>query len=248
MQRSINSLIDYDMGAIDGEIGKVEEFYFDDQAWVIRYLIVKTGSWLFGRKVLIAPAALLKVEWVPGTFPIGITKEQIRNSPDIDTDKPVSRQQEIEMYGHYPWQPYWGSGFYAGALWNVADTPPVIDEKIINQADNKGKIADEDPHLRSTLEVTGYNIHATDGEIGYVKDFIIDDHTWKLEYLVVDTHKWFEGKKVLIDVRHIKEVDWDKSKIFVDVTVDAIKTSKEIDISEFINSKAVNAAYDNYRK
>jgi uncharacterized protein YrrD len=237
MQRNINSLIGYDIGATDGEIGKVKEFYFDDSTWTVRYLIVKTGSWLFGREVLISPDAAMKNSWKQETFPVSLTKEQIRTSPDIDTNKPVSRQIEIQLYGHYPWQPYWGSGFYAGGLWDAANTSSVIDEKVINSADDKGRIADEDQHLRSTKEVTGYNIHATDGEIGSVKDFIIDDQTWQLLYLVVDTHKWFSGKKVLIEARHIKEVQWDKSKILVDITVDSVKNSEAYQETEFINQE-----------
>ncbi len=235
MQRNIKSLIGYNMGAIDGEIGKIKEFYFDDNAWTIRYLILKTGAWLFGREVLISPEAVMKNSWKEESIPVNLTKEQIRTSPDIDTDKPVSRQMERTLYGHYVWQPYWGSGFYAGGLWDVANTSSVIDEKVINAVDDKGKIADEDQHLRSTKEVTGYNIHATDGEIGSVKDFIIDDQTWQLLYLVVDAHKWFSGKNVLIETRHIKEVQWDRSKVFVDITVDSVKNSEAYQEMEFIN-------------
>jgi uncharacterized protein YrrD len=237
MHSNINSLIGYDMGATDGEIGKVTEFYFDDSNWTIRYLIVKTGSWLLGHEVLISPGAVIKKSSTQETFPVNLTKEQVRTSPDIDTNKPVSRQQEIELYGHYPWQPYWGSGFYAGGLWEASNTSSVIDEKITNSPDDKGKIADDDQHLRSTKEITGYNIHAIDGEIGYIKDFIIDDQTWKLLYLVVNTHKWFGGKKVLIEVSHIRQVEWDKSKVFVNITVDSVKNSEAYHEMEFIKDE-----------
>jgi uncharacterized protein YrrD len=234
MQRNINSMIGFNLGTIDGEIGKVKDLYLDDNAWIIRYLIVKTGSWLFGREVLISPEAVMKNSWKQETFPVSLTKEQIRTSPDIDTDKPVSRQQEIELYGHYPWQPYWGSGFYAGGLWDAPNPSSVIDEKIINSPDDEGRIADENHHLRSTKEVTGYNIHATDGEIGNIKDFIIDDQSWRLLYMVVNLHNWLGGKKVLIDVHHIKEVQWHKSKIVIDMTVDAIKDCTIYQESKFI--------------
>jgi uncharacterized protein YrrD len=235
MQRNINSLIGYDMGATDGEIGKVKEFYFEDNTWIIRYLIVKTGSWLFGHEVLISPEAVIKNAWKQEILPLNLTKEQIRSSPDIDTNKPVSRQQEIELYGHYPWQPYWGSGFYAGGLWEASNTSSVIDQKIINSADDKGRIADEDQHLRSTKEITGYNIQGTDGEIGYIKDFIIDDQTWQILYLVVDSNKWFGGKKVLIGVHHIKQVQWHECKVLVDITVDTIKNSETYHEMDLIN-------------
>jgi uncharacterized protein YrrD len=225
------------MGAIDGEIGKVKEFYFDDSTWDIRYLVLQTGSWLFEREVLISPEALSKNSWKDGIFPTKLTKEQIRTSPDIDTDKPVSRQSEIELFGHYPWQPYWGSGFYAGGLWDSSNVSSVIDEKIMNEADKNGIIADEDRHLRSTREINGYNIHATDGEMGYIKDFIMDDHSWKILSLVVDTHRWFGGKKVLIEINDIKEIKWDKSLVFVDFNIETIKNREPYEEFELGNSK-----------
>jgi uncharacterized protein YrrD len=243
MQCSINSLIGYTMEATDGELGKVVDFYFDDQTWTIRYLILESGNWLTGRKLLISPEALVKTSWKSGTFPVNLTKEQIRNSPDIDTEKPVSRQQEIELYGHYPWQSYWGSGFYPGGVWGITDSPEEMNNKIL-EGDYSGIGSDadlhaaDDPHLRSMKQVTGYHIDATDGEIGHVKDFIVDDQTWQLESLVVDTHNWFGGKKVLVAVTHIRKLEWSDSKVFVDTTVDSIKNSTAIDESEFVHPES----------
>jgi uncharacterized protein YrrD len=233
MQRNIDSLVGYTMGATDGEIGKVMEFYFDDDTWTIRYLIIKTGSWLFGRKVLLSPDALIKNSWKTGTFFVNLSKEQVANSPDIDTDKPVSRQQEMELYEHYPWQDYWGGGYYAGGIWGVTYPTSILNEKIANVPESNGIITEDDQHLRSTRAVTGYNIHATDGIIGHVTDFIFDSASWKLLYLVVDTHHWFGEKKVLVEIQHIKEVRWANSQIMVDVAMDAIKNCRPFDEQEF---------------
>jgi len=238
MQCSINSLIGYTMEATDGDIGKVVEFYFDDKTWTVRYLILESGNWLTGRKLLIAPEALVQASWKSGTFPVNLTKEQIRNSPDIDTDKPVSRQQEIDLYGYYPWQSYWGSGFYPGGVWGTTDS----DSSFTGM--DRSPANDADPHLRSTRQVTGYHIHAVDGEIGHVKDFLIDDQTWELGSLVVDTHNWFGGKKVLVEVRHIKRVEWSDGKVYVDVTVESIKNSAAIDESKFVHPE--NSAYNGH--
>jgi sporulation protein YlmC with PRC-barrel domain len=101
MKRNINSLIGYSIEATDGKIGTVKDFYFDDETWTIRYLVVETGNWLSGRKVLISPVALIKKNWSNGLIPVNLTKEQIQNSPDIDTDKPVSRQQEAMLNQHH---------------------------------------------------------------------------------------------------------------------------------------------------
>lgn len=223
------------MRATDGEIGKVEEFYFDDETWTIRYMIVKTGGWLFGRKVLISPEALLKPDWTKKEFPVNLTKEQIKNSPDIDTDKPVSRRMEIELYEHYPWSGYWGGGFYSGGVWGIMPATPVFDGSITKEKISTGKKPEEeeDQHLRSTDRVTGYHLHATDGDIGHVNDFIIDDTSWQLKYLIIDTHNYIGGKKVLIDVKNIKEVQWATAKVKLNISVAAVKECITFDESQF---------------
>jgi sporulation protein YlmC with PRC-barrel domain len=242
MQRNINRLLDYAIRATDGEIGKVTAFYFDDDNWKIRYLIVRTGTWLFGRKVLISPAALKKGPWESGIFSLDLTKEKIRSSPDIDTDKPVSRQQEIELHKHYPWQNYWGGGQYAYGVFGTAAFNPGLDEELAKEAD---KHSPDDLHLRSTHRVTGYHLHATDGDIGHVKDFIMDDETWQVMYLVVAIHNWLGGKKVLIPVRLIEKVEWDSSKVFIDASVAFVENSPLFDAAEYIHPEDDNTLHEN---
>lgn len=247
MQRNVKSLIGFTMGATDGEIGKVDEFYFDDKSWTIRYLIVKTGGWLLERKVLISPAALREPDWKNETFPVNLTKEQIKNSPDIDTEKPVSRQQELALYNYYEW-PYGdpvGAGFYGGmGMLGMVETRVPFEEQIAAQK-NEGHTGD--PHLRSTSEVIGYKIHATDGEIGDVEDFIVDD-TWKIRYLIVDTGNWFPGKKVLISPEWIQDVNWPRSSVYVDVPVAAVKNSPEYDPSNPVQEAYETDLHQHYGK
>jgi sporulation protein YlmC with PRC-barrel domain len=231
MLRNVKSLTGFTMGATDGEFGKVEEFYFDDESWTARYLVVKTGGWLFGRKVLISPVALEKPDLENKIFPVRLTMEQIKNSPDIDTEKPVSRQQEIDLHSHYEW-PFHNSagiGFYGGI-----GTMGMMDSRIPFEDMISEKYADDhltDPHLRGTREVTGYDIHAIDGTIGEVEDFIIDDETWAIRFMVVDTGTWLPGKKVLISPKWINKVNWAESSVDVDLSVDAVKDSPEYDPS-----------------
>ncbi len=233
MQRNVNNLIGNNLDATDGEIGKVEDFYFDDQSWTIRYLVVKTGNWLSGRKVLIAPDALLKHSWESGIFPVNLTREQVRNSPDIDTQKPVSRQHEEQLANYYPWQPYWGTAFVPGHVWGIIPPTPVINPGMLREPEMVKKNTG-DLHLRSCHQIKGYHIHATDGDIGHVNDYILDDQTWQISYLLVDTHNWIGGKKVLIAVRHIKEVQWENTKVIVDLSVEDIKNSSGIDKWDYI--------------
>lgn len=237
MHRNVNGLIGNRMEAVDGEIGKVKEFYFDDQAWIIVYLIVKTGSWLSGREVLISSYALIRGTHRSGTFPVNLTMEQIKNSPDIDTHLPVSRQQEIALHQYYPWQSYWGTGFYEGGIWGIV-TPPVVDPLPV-------KTVDGDQHLRSTHAISGYHIETTDGELGHLRDLIIDDETWHIEYLVIEMHSWLTGKKVLIARKHIKEIQWATSKVLVDVTSYTLKSSPPYDESALFHPETLDTVFDN---
>ncbi len=230
MKRKTKSLTGFTIGATDGEVGKVKEFYFDDKTWTIRYLIVETGNWLMGKKILLSPEALFKPDWDKQIFRVNLTMEQIKDSPDIDTDKPVSRQHEIELYGYYPWTTYWGGGLWPGSMGTsgmmIESTKPLA--QAIHDEDNVPVIEnDEDPYLRSTEKVTGYYIKATDGEIGDVEDFIINDETWKIEFMEVDTGDWFPGKKVLISPKLIRKINWETSSVIVNASEEQVKNSPE---------------------
>jgi sporulation protein YlmC with PRC-barrel domain len=198
MQHNIKRLLGFKMAATDGNVGEVKEFYFDDQTWAICYLIIETGNWLANKKMLIATQALLVLDWANKIFPVNLAKEQITNSPYIDTDQPVSRRQEIEMYRYYALERRGGSGFYAGNSAAVMNLPPIADEEIIKENDPDNNDDNYDPHLRSTDSVSGYHIHTTDGDIGHVTNFIVDDQAWKITDLVIDIHNWIGGNKVVI--------------------------------------------------
>ncbi len=225
MKRSINSLVGYTIKGTDGEIGKVEEFYFDDRTSTIRYMVVKTGGWFSDKKVLISPEAFQKSEWETKTFSVNLTQEKIKNSPDIDTDKPVSRQHEELMRGYYSWPGYFGYGYWGLGMWGY----PFFEESAEEKEMTATAHANDNPHLRSTHEVIGYDIHATDGDIGEVEDFLVDDNTWKIDFMVIDTGHWFSGKKVLISPERIKEIDWETGTVIIDTTIEQVKSSPEYD-------------------
>jgi sporulation protein YlmC with PRC-barrel domain len=239
MKRTIKNLVGFTISATDGEIGKVKDFYFDDITWTIRYLVVETGNWLSNRKVLISPEALLQCDWVYETFPVNLTKEQIEKSPNIDTDQPVSRQQEMELYAHYPWINYWGSGLWSGGMGTTGMMMPMssvpMEEAVKNSKDIPD--AEADPHLRSAKSVEGYTIHASDDTIGDVEDFLVDDGNWTIHYIVVYTGNWFPGKKVTISPDLIKEINWEISEVIIDVPVEQVKNSPEYDASKQLSTE-----------
>lgn len=239
MLRSVESLYGYKIQATDGDIGKVHDIFFDDENWAVRYFIADTGSWLSGKKVLIFPIAVAHPNWKHGTIPVGLSKERIENSPTTDTDIPVSRQHEIELHSYFNWAPYWpATGVPYGSL-----LPPMTDldkQKIVEQEDTG------DPHLRSTREVTGYDILATDGSIGHAKDLIVDEDGWTIRYLVIDTRNWLPGQKVIISPEWIKKVSWAKRGIYVDLPQDEIKNAPEYDPSQPVNREYEMRLYDYY--
>jgi uncharacterized protein YrrD len=210
----------YKLDSLDGEIGKVQEFHFDDRHWTIRYLVADTGDWLTGRQVLISPYALVTVNNEKQNIEINLTKKQIEEGPSLESDKPVSRQFEEDYYGYYGW-PMYSTGPY---IWGFS--PYIVRDPEKWEEYTHGEKA-WDPNLRSTHEVSGYNIQSADGEIGHVEDFVIDDETWAIRYLIIDTRNWWPGKKVLVSPQWIERVSWSESKVFVNLTRENIKQSPE---------------------
>ena len=227
MQHSLRSIIGCAIRAMDGDLGKVHEFYFDDATWTIRYLVAETGNWLLGRKVLISPVAMGKLDVKAREFSVNLTCDQVRNSPDIDTERPVFRQHEAQLHEYYQWPQYWEGGY----LGTFGITPfPVFENSM--EKESTPPDGRDDPHLRSTRQVTGYHIHATDGEIGHVDDFIVDDGNWALLNLVLETGTWLSGRKVLIPPAWIKNVNWDDTSVYLDHSRESVKNSPEFDLSK----------------
>lgn len=237
----VKALAGFTLDSLDGDIGKVQEFYFDDQHWTIRYLVADTGNWLSGRRVLISPYALVAVKRDEKQIVIDLTRKQIEGSPSLDSDKPVSRQFEETYYGYYGWPMYW-SGPHP---WGVYPYIMRDREKWGNPAQNeKGW----DPHLRSTLDVNGHYIQASDGEIGHVEDFVIDDETWAIRYLIVNTRNWWPGKKVLLSPQWIERVSWRESKVFVNLLSETIKQSPEYSEESLLSRDYETRLYQHYNR
>jgi sporulation protein YlmC with PRC-barrel domain len=237
MLRSVNEILGYSIKTKDEEVGKVSNFYFDDERWTIRYLIADTGSWLPGKQVLISPAGFYgKPDWENKTFSVVFrNKEQIKECPDIDTTKPVSRQKELEYINYFGWPAYWD--LEAQQMITPIVTPPQI------AGQNK---EERDTHLRSVKEVKGYHIHAKDGEIGHVDDFIIDDEKWDIRFIVVATRNILPGKKVLIPTMWVQKVSWKDSQVFVGLIKENIEKSPPFDPSAPVNSEDEGKLYDYY--
>ncbi|MDA3888776.1 MAG: PRC-barrel domain-containing protein [Allgaiera sp.] len=212
--------------ASDGQIGTVSDFLFDEASWLIRWLVVDTGTWLTGRKVLLPPSVLGHADVVGREFSVKLKRAEVENSPETDTDLPVSRHFESEVYRHYGWNPYWGIGAYSMGSWvgiGAVGALPIQDPIEQHETMADMKRGDEDPHLRSIEAVTGYHLHATDGEIGHVSDFMIEDADWSVHFLVADTRNWWPGPHVLISPRLVSQIRWTERLVYIDADRQKIK-------------------------
>jgi sporulation protein YlmC with PRC-barrel domain len=233
MIRSVKDLHRCSVAARDGSIGKVNDLYFDDQRWVIRYLVVEATQLDRVRPVLISPMSVGSVNWSTHLITLSVTQEQVRNSPDIDTTKPVSRQREAAYLHYYQYPYYWGGT----GPWGAGLTPAVIGPIGPAIAGERGEPdeTDEqesgtgDSHLRSTYEVIGYYIKATDGDLGHIDDFLVDDESWAIRYAVVDTSNWWFGRKVVLDPERITDVNWSGRKVLVGISRQSLKNATPFD-------------------
>jgi hypothetical protein len=243
--RSLKDLEKYTVSATDAEFGSVEDFLLDDERWVVRYLIVAAGGILGGRRVLISPISFRQAQWSTQRFHVALTSDKIKNSPSVDVDKPVSRQHERDYYRYYNYPSYWGytsvwgMGYHPGLLaaggWKE---PP-------ENAHSQSPLGDV--HLRSAREVCGgYKLQGSDETIGYVADFIVDDETWEIRYLVADVGHWWFGKKVLVSPHWARRISWDERKVYLDLTRDTIKRSPPWDPSAPVNRQYEAHLYDYY--
>ncbi len=242
MLHRVKKLTGFTIGATDGEIGTVKDIYFDDATWKVRYLVVETGNWLFGRKILLSPVAVQSIGWDSKTIRVNLTTDQVKHSPDIDTDKPVSVQQEAELHKHYLWpQDGGGFGFMTTGMVGGVIAPGIpFEERITGHLDNESIPSEEmseedipgDRHLRSFKGTTGYSIHATDDVLGEVSDFLIDDTTWNIPYVVIETGHWFSGKKILTPTSGITQIEWANSAVYINQTKESLKHMPEFKYEE----------------
>jgi uncharacterized protein YrrD len=232
MLRSIKQLYGEKLRASDGDVGHVKDFYFDDRRWVVRYVVVDTGpSWLLNRQVLISPHAFASLDQNKSSLFLNLTRQQIENSPPIESHKPVSRQYEEEYYGYYGWPSYWmGEGIWGANPYPMLPPPPYpLPEEVAGKSEAAPN--GDDPHLRSTHAVTGYHLQTGEEPIGHVTDFLMDDKSWEICHLVIETGTWFSGKEIVISPSHIDRISYEESMVYVNLTREAILQEPEFHLS-----------------
>ena len=229
MLEAISALKGFAIEATDGRMGTVVDFLFDDASWKVRWLVVDCGSWLKGRKVLIHPSAVSYVALEDEQFDVELTKAQVEASPELLEHQPVSRQMESRLYDYYGWDPLGEEAPNlvpsSGAMASPLSAPPWICAQGSDEPPEDAAAGEDDDHLQSIVEVMGYHIHAIDGEIGHVENFLFDDQDWSLRYFVVDTSNWWFGKRVLISPHAVKAIEWSDRQVQLDVSRQQVEAS-----------------------
>jgi hypothetical protein len=229
MLHSSKNLRKFHVHAQDGDIGAITDAYFDDDRWTLRYLVVKTGGWLSGREVLVSPYSVSAVDDGDRSIVTRLTRAQVEASPSIDVAKPISRQQEADYLSYYGYPLYWP---YA-TLWAWGAVPVIVppDPRVVEELEAERRQAADtaDTHLRSVRDSMGYHIQATDEPVGHAEDYLFEDDSWAIRYLVVDTRNWLPGRHVLVSTQWIREVSWPERSVAVDLSRSAIENSPEYD-------------------
>jgi len=244
MLRSIKDLEGYTISATDGPIGRVSDFYFDDDQWVIRYLVAAIGDSLPRRKVLISPISIVRPLWSEKSLHLSLTQRQVRQSPNIDTDKPVSRQHEMGYLGYYGYGTYWGGG----GLWGAGLYPDILQAGLVQNEPNVegGRLRTADPHLRSGNEIGRYYVHANDGDIGHVQGLLIDEQTWAIRYLIVNTSNWWVGHHVLVSPTWIAAVSWTECIVSLGLMREQIERAPHYDAAATLAREAESSLHSHY--
>lgn len=222
------------IGAADGDIGSLDDVYFDDLSFTVRHLVVDTGTWLPGRRVLIPPHAVRGIDRDGRRIHTRLTRRQVQDSPDVDTARPVTRQHESSIYAHYGVPYYWAGDYRWGAVEFPAAVPGLYPMPTAAPPREIEEIAareraSEDPHLWSAKDVLRYGIKATDGELGHVVDFVIDDRSWAIRYVIADPQSWWPGPHVLLSTEWITGLSAADSTLAVDLDRESVRHAPRFD-------------------
>lgn len=244
MLRRLRDYENFEVWSREGrDLGRVDDFYFDEDRWTVRYVVIKTGGWFTGGSVLLSPMSIDRLRWDDARIEFTLTEDQIKNAPSADLTQPISREWEADYSGYYGLPDYWsGPG-----LWGMWTTPAEA-RAAAAAIERRSRAMPESRQLRSLRELTGYHIHAQDGEIGHVEDVFAEDDTWSIRYLMIDTSNWIGGRTVLLAPEWANRIDWARKQVHVDVTRAEVQASPEYDPAADIDGKYEERLAESFRR
>ncbi len=247
MIRSLYNLFDDTVEAEDGAIGDVLDFYIDDFNWQVRYIVVEPEDDLTSLPaVLLSTVSLGKPDDDNAAIPTNLNRDVVKDSPEIDLEGNLTREQEIELHNYYGWPFYWGPTTVSGVgPGNLLAAYPLIESKEQAEENPDAELKDN-PHLHSAQRIIDFRIHARDGEIGHIQDFLIEDDKWNILYLVADTGGLLQGRQVLLSPNWIEQVDWEAGEVDIDLARDTIEKSPEYDPNVPLDREFETRLYHHY--
>lgn len=229
----------YKLHATDGTLGEAEDFLFADQNWAVRYLVADTSRWLAGRKVLIATAALGRPDFDRHELPVALTKQKIKDSPSVEASSDITPREEALLHEHYGWSPNWGGQGVPLAGYEIGIIPP---SGFSDHVAARGSI-----HLHSMNEVEGYAVEATDGDLGHVDDFLVDEQ-WQVRYLSIDTERRLPAKETVVAVDWLRGIQWGDRKVIVALSREQIRESPPYDPARGLPRDYEERLYHHYQR
>jgi uncharacterized protein YrrD len=215
LRRALHDIIGMRIHATDGILGHVRDVYFENGQWLIRYFEIDTSHWLLDRHVLLAPTAVQSLDWEHGRVHVALTREQVRNSPDIDSHKPVSRQHQAQLHEYFQW-PFQSSD----GVWRGEELAAELHKLMIETRGQEVPVplpeqTKDDPHLWSARALSHYGLQGTDGDLGRVDDFLVYPDAWTIRHIVIATGSPLQARACLVPVDRITRISWDAKRIRV---------------------------------
>ncbi|GGD02692.1 hypothetical protein GCM10007216_36830 [Thalassobacillus devorans] len=251
-----STLKNYNIQANDGELGKVKDLYFDDKKWTVRYLVADTRKWLPGKKVVVSPSGVKAVDTGEEVVHVENNKEDIRHNATLEEKQDFSYEKEMELSDTFGWKQYWAGEFLWGGYLTPMDPveeparaaePQTTQEPPIN--DN---VHDRKDKLRSSESIKGEFkhgvVHGENGKIGYIKDLMIDEGTWRIRYLLVDTSEWSTNERVLLSPDWLQSVDWLTNDFYIDLKLETIEDGPNYEKDQTVTKEFEEMIYRKYRK
>jgi hypothetical protein len=183
----------------EGAAGCVLDVLFDDRSWHVKYLVVRLGGRLSAWHVLLKPDLVTHAAWTERELHVPLSGREFRQLPGVQSDPPVAYRQELQAARFSAWE--------AGRIEDV--------------------VLDGDPHLRNMRAVTGHRVEASDGPVGRIAEFIIDDEYWTVRYVVVNTGRLLPSLRVLIAPTWVETISWEDRVVRLSATREELESSHE---------------------
>jgi hypothetical protein len=237
----------YAVAGSNGPLGTASDFLFDDASWKMRWLIVDTGDRCSDRQALVPASVLDRPDPALRCFSVNLTVQEAKNCQSPDQDLPVSRQGGRDLHAYYGWEPYLAGSCFEGAIAaKFVPRPYCAEMRLRDRETATPPKKFGDPHLRSVEEIIGYHVHATDGEIGHVEDFLAEESGWDIRSVKVSTKSWISRTSVLVSPVSVTMIDWIERLVFLDIDRQKVKLSTPYDPRTTVDGRYAASALPYY--